>query len=210
MPNDKTPESQATFPWIFTVTMYDGHWTMKHRQADGDFEDGEGTYTLDGDRLVFDFGGGIVASNVHVDADGTLHLTAQGRRWQSSDDQPWTKIAAGPTPQRPFGRHLPLDLTKDEPHPRAPTRRNHDVPVGLHDDDGRRTGSWPSTVKVSQPDAGHGSYTWRATTSCSTRPRGFDYTSASTPTAPCTSSAQPPINPGTAWVFATNPWTKID
>jgi hypothetical protein len=21
---------------------------------------------------------------------------------------------------------------------------------------------------------------------------------------------QPPINPGTAWVFATNPWTKID
>ena len=59
MPNDKTPESQATFPWIFTVTMYDGHWTMKHRQADGDFEDGEGTYTVDGDRLVVDVGGGI-------------------------------------------------------------------------------------------------------------------------------------------------------
>ena len=58
---------------------------------------------------------------------------------------------------------------------------------------------------------GTGPTPWRATTSCSVRPTSvFDYTFSVDADGTVHLVAQPPINPGTAWVMATNPWTKID
>ena len=38
----------------------------------------------------------------------------------------------------------------------------------------------------------------------------FDYTYSVDADGTLHLVAQPPISPGPAWVFATNPWTKID
>ena len=58
-PDVKTPEGQATFPLIFTVTMYDGHGTPTERDAVGGSYDGEATYPSMA-TVSFDSGGGIV------------------------------------------------------------------------------------------------------------------------------------------------------
>ena len=224
MPNDKTPESQATFPWIFTVTMYDGHWTMKHRQADGDFEDGEGTYTLDGDRLVVDIGGGIsTTQTVIVDGDGTLHLTAQGATDPGgvfvTTTKPWTKVAGGTdTTATVLDGAYRWTLTAADA-----------MAYGLPNDktpQSQATFPWVFTMTmdagawrlanidgqgVANEDAGHGSYTVEGDhVVFREADEVFDYTFSVDADGTVHLVAQPPISPGTAWVMATNPWTKTD
>ena len=50
---DKSPKHLATFPWVFTMTLDDGKWTLAHREAGQPYTEGAGTYALDGDRLAF-------------------------------------------------------------------------------------------------------------------------------------------------------------
>jgi TRAP-type transport system periplasmic protein len=96
-PEDKSAEHLATFPWMFTMTLDDGKWTLSHREAGQPYTDGADTYTLKGDRLLFTWDGNVLTFAVAVDGKGNLHL----RPVQPMDagDQfvwathPWTKIA---------------------------------------------------------------------------------------------------------------------
>ena len=75
-PSDKTSAILATFPWIFTFTMNDGTIELKHRYSEGDWVDGSGTYTANGDRITLNWQGALApqAFDISVDDDGTLHL----------------------------------------------------------------------------------------------------------------------------------------
>ena len=221
-PGDKTPENQATFPWIFTVTMNDGHWTMKHRQADGDFDDGEGTYTVQGDRVVLDSVGGIVDTFAfEVDGEGTLHLTGQG----GSDPgdvfvmatNPWTKIAGGVAAPTSVDGTYRWTLTKDDalthglPGDRTPQAQATFPSVFTMTMD---RGTWQlgnlDAQGVANSDAGHGSYSVEGDhVVFHEGVEVFDYTFSIDADGTVHLVAQPPINPGPAWVFTTNPWTKI-
>ena len=60
-------------------------------------------------------------------------------------------------------------------------------------------------------DAGHGSYTVDGDHIVfHENAEQFDYTFRVATDGTVHLVPQPPINPHTAWVFATNPWTKID
>ena len=60
-------------------------------------------------------------------------------------------------------------------------------------------------------DAGHGAYTVEGDHIVfDENTEQFDYTFRVDTDGTVHLVAQPPINPNTAWVFATNPWTKID
>jgi TRAP-type transport system periplasmic protein len=93
---DKSSEHLATFPWIFTMTLDNGKWTLSHREAGQPYTDGADTYTLKGDQLAFTWDGNVLTFTVAVDGKGNLHL----RPVQPMDagDQfvwathPWTKI----------------------------------------------------------------------------------------------------------------------
>jgi TRAP-type C4-dicarboxylate transport system substrate-binding protein len=93
---DKSSEHLATFPWLFTMTLDGGKWTLAHREAGQPYTEGPGTYALDGDRLSFTWDGNVLTFTVAVDGKGNLHL----RPIQPMDagDQfvwathPWTKI----------------------------------------------------------------------------------------------------------------------
>jgi TRAP-type C4-dicarboxylate transport system substrate-binding protein len=76
MTEDKSPERLATLPWLFTMTLDDGKWTLFHREAGQPVTDGPGTYALDGDRLSFTWPqeGSVLTFTVAVDGKGNLHL----------------------------------------------------------------------------------------------------------------------------------------
>jgi len=73
---DKSPEHLATFPWVFTMTLDGGKWTLFHRDAGQPITEGAGTYALDGDRLSFTWPqeGSVLTFTVAVDGKGNLHL----------------------------------------------------------------------------------------------------------------------------------------
>jgi TRAP-type transport system periplasmic protein len=93
---DKSPEHLATFPWMFTMTLDDGKWTLSHREAGQPYTDGADTYTLKGNQLAFTWDGNVLTFTVSVDGKGNLHL----RPVQPMDagnqfvwaTHPWTKI----------------------------------------------------------------------------------------------------------------------
>ena len=95
---DKSPEHLATFPWVFTMTLDGGKWTLAQREVGQPSTEGPGTYALDGDRLSFTWPqeGSVLTFTVAVDGKGNLHL----RPVQPMDagDQfvwathPWTRI----------------------------------------------------------------------------------------------------------------------
>jgi TRAP-type C4-dicarboxylate transport system substrate-binding protein len=93
---DKSPEDLATFPWIFTMTLDDGKWTLSHREAGQPYTDGADTYTLKGDRLSFTWDRNVLTFTVAVDGKGNLHLRPV--QPMNAGDQfvwathPWTKI----------------------------------------------------------------------------------------------------------------------
>ena len=100
LPQDRTPEALATFPWMFTVTLNDGSWTMRNDSADGTSvdcgTDDDCTYTLEGDYIVFSQEGELLNFTFSVDADGTLHLAAQsstsaGPAWVMATN-PWERL----------------------------------------------------------------------------------------------------------------------
>lgn len=77
LPSDKTPENLEQLPAVFTVTMTHGTWTFTHRDGGGDYDDGGGTYTVDADRVTFEWIGSTLTFAFSVDGDGTLHLDPQ-------------------------------------------------------------------------------------------------------------------------------------
>ena len=215
-PTTRRREGQATFPRIFTVTMYDGHGTLTERDADGGSYDGEVTYTVDGDQVTFDSGGGNVETYAfRVDDDGTLHLEPQGAMDPGGvfvmTTKPWTRIADGTdTTATVLDGTYRWTLTKDDALTQGlPGDRTPEV-----------LATFPSTFTMTMDvgtwqlanveartatqtlTPGTGPTPWRATTSCSTRPPRCSTTrTASTPTAPCTSSPNrrsTPARPGSS------------
>jgi TRAP-type transport system periplasmic protein len=95
---DKSPEHLATFPWMFTMTLDNGTWTLSHREAGQVFTDGADTYTFEGDRLSFTWPqeGTVLTFTFSVDDKGNLHLRPVEP--MNAGDQfvwathPWTKI----------------------------------------------------------------------------------------------------------------------
>jgi TRAP-type transport system periplasmic protein len=73
---DKSPEHLATFPWMFTMTLDDGTWTLSHREAGQPYTDGADTYALEGDRLSFTWPqeGTVLTFTFSVDDKGNLHM----------------------------------------------------------------------------------------------------------------------------------------
>jgi TRAP-type C4-dicarboxylate transport system substrate-binding protein len=89
----------ATFPWIFTVTLEDGIWTMRHVDGDeGSFVDcADCTYTIDGDTISFEQGGAHLDFTFTPDRSGNLQLEPFGPRVDPGGDfvmttEPWERI----------------------------------------------------------------------------------------------------------------------
>jgi TRAP-type transport system periplasmic protein len=93
-----TPEvnSEMKYPSIFTVTLRDGRWTMRHSGAETMTDNPGDTYSAQGDRIQFHWGDGFLTFTYSVDGQGNLHLTAVSP--VPPDDtfvwttHPWTKI----------------------------------------------------------------------------------------------------------------------
>jgi TRAP-type C4-dicarboxylate transport system substrate-binding protein len=66
---EEITEQIATMPWITTVTLDDGIWTMPN-ECDTD----DCTFTVEGERIVFDWAGTVLEFTFTVDDDGNLHL----------------------------------------------------------------------------------------------------------------------------------------
>ena len=97
-PTTRRREGQATFPWIFTVTMYDGTWQLANIDGQGvaNQDAGHGSYTVEGDHVVFIEDDERFDFAYTVDADDTLHLDPQppinpGTAWVLATN-PWAKI----------------------------------------------------------------------------------------------------------------------
>jgi TRAP-type transport system periplasmic protein len=93
---DKSPEHLATFPWMFTMTLDDGKWTLLHREAGQPSTEGPGTYAVDGNRLSFTWDGNVLTFMVAMDGKGSLHLRPV-EPMEAGDQfvwatHPWTKI----------------------------------------------------------------------------------------------------------------------
>jgi hypothetical protein len=218
----------GTYRWalasddVFTITMNEGHWTLRHGGDSGEVE-GDGTYTVDGDQVNFDWDGNLLSFAFTVDSDATLHLVAQpptsagdARVWAT---KPWTKIAAGSdTAPTALDGTYRWTLTKDDALTKGlPGDRTPEI-----------LATFPSTFTMtmdagtwqlasqgphgdSNPDAGHGSYTVKGDHIVfHEAAEQFDYTYTVDSDGTLHLVAQPPINPGPAWIFATNPWTKIN
>ena len=101
-PADKTPENLATFPWVFTMTLQDGEWTLSNRAADGNWTGDPGmTYTVDGNRISMDSGAWVNTFTFTVGDDGSIEVTPvlpmeAGDKFVMAT-HPWTKIE-GPVP----------------------------------------------------------------------------------------------------------------
>ena len=99
---DKSPEHLASFPWVFTMTLQDGTWTLSHRDGDGTFTDNPGSeYTVEGDRISMHAGGRINTFTFIVGDDGSLEVTPvlpmeAGDQFVAATHA-WTKIE-GPRP----------------------------------------------------------------------------------------------------------------
>ena len=93
-----TPDvnSEMKYPSIFTVTLRDGRWTMRHSGAETMTDNPGDTYSVQGDRIRFHWGDGSLTYTYSVDAKGNLDLKAVPP--VPPDDafvfttHPWTKI----------------------------------------------------------------------------------------------------------------------
>ena len=78
------------------MTMTAGNWHLVNRAGDGESDAGRGSYTVDGDHVVFNEDDEQFTYIYTVDADGTLHLDPQppinpGTAWVFATN-PWTRI----------------------------------------------------------------------------------------------------------------------
>jgi TRAP-type C4-dicarboxylate transport system substrate-binding protein len=94
---DKSPEHLATFPWVMTITLQNGAWTLSNRSAEGNhLEAAEKEFTVSGDRITFQWDGAELPFTFSVDGVGNLHLVPVEP--MNAGDQfvwashPWTKI----------------------------------------------------------------------------------------------------------------------
>jgi TRAP-type transport system periplasmic protein len=93
-----TPDvnSEMKYPSIFTVTLRDGRWTMRHSGAETMTDNPGDTYSVQGDRIKFHWADGFLTFIYSVDAQGNLHLKAVPP--VHPDDEfvftthPWTKL----------------------------------------------------------------------------------------------------------------------
>jgi hypothetical protein len=95
----ESPAHLATFPWIFTMTLNDGKWTLRHTEAGQASTDATADpYSVQGNRITFDWReeGQILIFTFSVEGEGDLHL--QPVHPMNAGDQfvwathPWTKI----------------------------------------------------------------------------------------------------------------------
>jgi hypothetical protein len=113
---DKTPESLATYPWKFTITMAAGTCTLHGEFATGAPENDSGTYDVVGNRINFHWSGTTESFTITNDPDGTLHLAAIPPM-EAGDEyvhttKPWTnKRAAAATPP---AEHIPTGTYRKE------------------------------------------------------------------------------------------------
>jgi TRAP-type transport system periplasmic protein len=95
-PSDKTPEVLATFPTTFTVTLTDKTWSMTWRGGGVVKEEGGGSYTVNGDQVMFNWDASVLTFSFTVDADGTMHLTSQPSMLPGDQfiwaTKPWEKV----------------------------------------------------------------------------------------------------------------------
>jgi TRAP-type transport system periplasmic protein len=93
-----TPDvnGEMKYPSIFTVTMRDGKWSMRHTGAEVETDNPGDTYSVQGDRIRFHWDSGFLTFTYSVDGQGNLRLTAVPPA--RADDtfvfttHPWTKI----------------------------------------------------------------------------------------------------------------------
>jgi hypothetical protein len=95
----ESPAHLSTFPWIFTMTLKDGKWTLRHTEAGQASTDVTADpYSVQGNRISFDWRevGEILIFTFSVEDDGDLHL--EPVEPMNAGDQfvwathPWTKI----------------------------------------------------------------------------------------------------------------------
>ena len=77
---EKSTAHLATFPWVFTMTLQDGTWTLTHTEAGQSLTDASAdSYVLAGDQITFEWNeGGGPADKLRftfaVDSEGGLRL----------------------------------------------------------------------------------------------------------------------------------------
>jgi len=86
-------EDLSTYPGTMTVTLRDGEWSMKETATS---DTGSGTYTVKGDRIIFDWNSSQLTFTYSADAQGNLRLRPvepmdAGDRFVWST-RPWTKV----------------------------------------------------------------------------------------------------------------------
>lgn len=95
----ESPAHLATFPWIFTMTLKNGKWTLRHTEAGQAYTDVTADpYSVQGKRISFDWRevGQILIFTFSVEDGGDLYL--QPVDPMNAGDQfvwathPWTKI----------------------------------------------------------------------------------------------------------------------
>ena len=94
----RSPAHLDTFPWIFTMTLKDGKWTLRHRGRPGFTDVTADPYSVQGDRISFNWRrvGQILVFTFSVEDEGDLQL--QPVDPMNAGDQfvwathPWTKI----------------------------------------------------------------------------------------------------------------------
>jgi hypothetical protein len=72
--DDKSAEGLANYPVTFTVVMEKGSWKMFDTISDT--EDGQGTFTVTGNRVDLHESGSVLSFTFKTDDNGTLHLIA--------------------------------------------------------------------------------------------------------------------------------------
>jgi TRAP-type C4-dicarboxylate transport system substrate-binding protein len=94
---DKSPEHLAEFPWVFTMTLEDGTWKLTHTEVGEPYTDSPGdTYSIRGDRIIFDWEDYILTFTFSVDDQGNLEVRpvepmGAGEQFVWAT-HPWTKI----------------------------------------------------------------------------------------------------------------------
>ena len=72
---DKSPEHLAEFPCVFTMTLEDGTWKLTHTEVGQPYTDSPGdSYSIQGDRISFDWEDSILTFTFSVDDEGTLEV----------------------------------------------------------------------------------------------------------------------------------------
>jgi len=94
---DKSAERLATFPWVFTMTLEDGTWTLTHTEAGQTLTDATGSpYSISRDRITFTWEGYDLTFTFSVDDEGNLKVRPvepmdAGDKFVWAT-HPWTKI----------------------------------------------------------------------------------------------------------------------